>query len=49
MLKKIVDVSNSSILKNFDGLLSKRPAEMEVEWIGKSEMRLPKYKYKISY
>ena len=49
MLKKIVDISNSSIVKNADGLLSKRPPEMEMEWIGKSKIRLPNNKYKVSY
>ena len=35
MLRKIADISNSCIVKNFDGLLSKKTTEMEVEWIGK--------------
>ena len=49
MLKKIVDISNSSVVKNADGLLSKRPTEMEMEWIGKSKIRLPNNEYKVSY
>ena len=49
MLKKIVDISNFSIVKNADGLLSKRPTEMEMEWIGKSKIRLPNNEYKVSY
>lgn len=35
MLRKIADISNSCIVKNFDGLLSKKATEMEVEWIEK--------------
>lgn len=34
-VKKTADISYSSLVKNADGLLSKKPAEMEVEWIGK--------------
>ena len=46
MIRKIADISNSFPVKNADGLLSKKPAEMEVEWIDKSETRLPSNKYK---
>ena len=46
MLRKIVDISNSSIVKNADSLLSRKPTEMEVEWVGKSKRKI---KYKVSY
>ena len=36
MFKKIADISNSSIVKNADALLSKKPSEMEIEWTEKS-------------
>lgn len=49
MLRKIADISNPFPVKNADGLLSKKPAEMEVEWIDKSETRLPSNKYKVSH
>lgn len=49
MLKNIADISNSSIVKNPDGLLSKKSIEMKVEWIGKSKTRLPNNNYKVSY
>ena len=49
VLRKITDISNSSLVKNADGLLSKKPAKMGVEWIGKSKNRLPSNKYKLSY
>lgn len=35
MLKKIADISNSSIVMNADGLLSNKPTDMNVEWIRK--------------
>ena len=35
MLKKIADISNSSIVKNADGLLSNKPTDMNIEWIRK--------------
>ena len=35
MLKKIVDMSNANLLKNADGLLSKKSVDVSVEWIGK--------------
>ena len=49
MFKKIADISNSFLVKNADGLPSKKLAKMEVEWIGKSKARLPANKYKVSY
>ena len=49
MLKKMADISNSSLNKNADGLLSRKLAEMKVEWIGKSKTRLLSIKYKVSY
>lgn len=49
MLKKMADISNSSLNKNADGLLSRKLAEMKVEWIDKSKTRLLSIKYKVSY
>ena len=49
MLKKITDILNSSLSKNADGLLSRKLAEMEVEWIGKSKTHLLSIKSKVSY
>ena len=49
MLKKMADISNSSLNKNADGLLSRKLAEMKVEQIGKSKTRLLIIKYKVSY
>ena len=41
MLKKIIDISNSNLIKNADGLVSTRSVDEEVEWIGKDKKRLP--------
>ena len=49
MLKKIADMSNANLLKNTDGLLSKKSADVSVEWIGKNKSRLPQNRYKMSY
>ena len=48
-LKKVVDISNSNLVKNTDGLLSKRPANNDIEWIGPQKKRLPENRYKIRY
>ena len=36
VLKKVVDLSNANIIKNADGLLSKRSVEQDVEWVGET-------------
>ena len=36
VLKKVVDLSNSNIIKNADGLLSKRSVEQDVEEVGET-------------
>ena len=41
MLKKIIDISNSNLIKNAEGLLSTRSVDEEVEWICKDKKRLP--------
>ena len=49
VLKKVVDLSNANIIKNADGLLSKRSAEQDVEWVGEAGKRVPENCYKLSY
>ena len=50
MLEKTSDLSNASVIKNADGLLSKKKMNnSEVEWVGKTKQRLPQNKYKMSY
>ena len=49
MFKKVVDLSNSNLIRNADGLLAKRTVKHEVEWMGKEKKRLPDNGYKISY
>ena len=49
MLKKIVNMSNGNLLKNADGLLSKKGVDVSVEWIGKKQEWLPQNRCKMSY
>ena len=49
MLQKIADISNSSIAKNADGLLSNKSADIHSKWAVKSNSRLPSDKYKLLY
>ena len=49
MLKKIMQISNSNLVENADGHLSKRNVDEEVEWIGDDKKRLPEGRYKMSY
>ena len=47
MLKKIIDLSNSNLFNNADGLLSRKSTDVEVEWVGRNKQRLPFNKYKM--
>ena len=49
MFKKIIDMSNANLIKNTNGLLSKKNVDVNVEWVGKSKKRLPQNKYKMTY
>lgn len=49
MLKKIVNISNSSIVKSADGLFYKKSDNIDVEWVDKSKSILASDKYKVSY
>ena len=40
MLKKITDLSNSNLIRNANGLLSKKLSDIDVEWVGKLKKRL---------
>ena len=46
VFKKITGISNSSIVKNADGLLSSKSADIDVEWVSKTKSRSPTGKYK---
>ena len=48
MLKKIIDISNANLVKNVEGLLSRKNIN-EVEWIGKDKKCLPDNRYKMPY
>ena len=49
MLKKIIDISNANLVKNADGVLSKRNVNEKVERVGKDKKCLPDNRYKMSY
>ena len=49
ILKKIIQISNTNIVKNAEGSLNKMPTEIDIEWIGKSKIRLPENQFKVSY
>lgn len=49
MLKNIIDISNVNLVKNSDGLLSKRTVNEEVKWVGKDKKRFSEGRYKMSY
>ena len=48
MLQKIKYLSNSKLIKNADGLLSRKWTNVNVEWVGQLKQRLPPNKYKMS-
>ena len=49
MLQKVTDLSNSNLIKNVDGLLSRKSTNIDVEWVAQLKQRLPPNKYKMSY
>ena len=49
LLKKVVDMSNSNIIKNANGLLATRPANQNIKWVGKTRKRVPENRYSLSY
>ena len=40
MLEKVLDLSNTNLIKNADGLLLRNSVNSEVEWVGKKKERL---------
>ena len=49
LLKKVVDMSNSNIIKNTNGFLATRPANQNIKWVGKTRKRVPENRYSLSY
>ena len=49
MFKKVIELSNSNIVKNADRLVAKKSVEQDFEWIGADKKRLPDICYKMSY
>ena len=48
-LKHVNDTSNSNIVCNADGLLSRKEVIDPVAWVGEHKQRLPPQKFKVSY
>ena len=44
----MVQISNTNIVKNADGLISKKPSDIDVEWIGRTKKRVPENKFKVT-
>ena len=49
MLKKIIAISNSNLVKNADALLSARNVDGEVDWFRKDKKRLHENRFKMFY
>ena len=47
-LKHINNISNSNIVQNAD-LLSRKEAEVPVDWIGENKKSVPPQKFKVDY
>ena len=48
-LKDINNVSNSNIVRNANGLLSRNEVEVPVDWIGSNKQRIIPEKFKVLY
>ena len=48
-LNHMNNISNSNIVRNADGVLSRREVDTPVEWIGKNKQRVLPQKIKVSY
>ena len=48
-LKHINDISNSNIVRNRNGVLSRREDDVPVDWIGQNKQSVPPQKFKVSY
>ena len=49
VLKKVLDLSNANIIKNANGLISKKAINQDVEWVEKTGKCVPESKFKMSY
>ena len=41
VLRKVIDLSNSNLVKNSNRLLVTRPINKNIEWVGESGQRVP--------
>ena len=49
VLKKMVDLSNSNLLKNADGFLATKSIDQDVQWVGDTGKRVPENRFTLSY
>ena len=49
VLKKVVDLSNSNLQKNADGLLASKPHNKDILWVGYGGKRVPENVFALSY
>ena len=49
VLKKVVDLSNSILQKNADGLLASKPHNKDILWVGYGGKRVPENVFALSY
>ena len=49
VLREVVGLSNSHLVKNADGLLATRPINKNIEWVGESGQRVHENLYALSY
>ena len=49
VLKKVVDLSNSILQKNADGLLASKPHNKDILWVGDDGKRVPQNIFALSY
>ena len=43
------NISNSNIVRNAEGLLSRKEVDDTVAWVEEHKQRLPPHKFKVSY
>ena len=48
-LKHMNNICNSNIVRNAEGLLSRKEVDATVAWVGEHKQRLPPHKFKVSY
>ena len=49
VLRKMVDLSNSNLLKNADGSLATKPMDQDIQWVEETGKRVPENQFALSY